>query len=74
MEITMIVKKLLEKGGEIFDIYANCIEIKIFCDVKIYVDDKNEILDIRQDQIQLQYPFTLLTEKTLNKILAFVEE
>lgn len=74
MEITTIVKTLIEKGGEILDITSNCIEIEMWNNLKIYVDNKNEILDVRQEKIELQYPFSLLNDKTLNKILEFMED
>ena len=72
MDITTIVKKLIEKGGEIFDITSNCIEMQMCHDIKIYVDNKYEVLDVRKEKVELQYPFSMLNDKTLNKILEFM--
>ena len=74
MEITMIVKKLIEKGAEIYDISADLLEMRMCNKVKIFIDIDNETIAIIKDQIELQYPFSLLTEQTLSKLLEFVEE
>lgn len=74
METTTIVKTLIEKGAEIYDISADLLDMRMCNKVKIFIDIDNETIDIVKDRVELQYPFSLLTEKTLTKLLEFVEE
>ena len=73
MDITTIVKKLIEKGAKIFDLSTSNINLKRN-EIYMEVDYDDEILTIFRNEINLKYPFKLLDEEILNVLLRLVEE
>ena len=73
MEITTIVKLLIEKGAEIYDISTSNMTLKRN-EIYMEVDYDDEILTICRNEINLKYPFILLDVEIINQLIELVEE
>lgn len=73
MDITTIVKKLIEKGAKIFDLSTSNITLKRN-EIYMEVDYDDEILTIFRNEITLKYPLKLLDEEIINQLIELVEE